>query len=68
MPATDARTSRRPSSPCFNEAAGADPADARLFSRQDASERRRFNEAAGADPADALDGVDATVGGADALQ
>ena len=37
----------------FNEAAGADPADARRRCRGSAPQRRRFNEAAGADPADA---------------
>ena len=39
--------------PCFNEAAGADPADA--FSRRPVSgSLAGFNEAAGADPADAM--------------
>ena len=41
---------------CFNEAAGADPADASSRSISDRPESRsrcRFNEAAGADPADA---------------
>ena len=38
--------------PCFNEAAGADPADAARTRRCDRA-LRRFNEAAGADPADA---------------
>ena len=40
----------------FNEAAGADPADARISKMSSASQTcpwRSFNEAAGADPADA---------------
>ena len=39
--------------PCFNEAAGVDPADACAPSDTAASRQRRFNEAAGVDPADA---------------
>ena len=38
----------------FNEAAGADPADATYDSVLLSSVPRRFNEAAGADPADAM--------------
>ena len=39
--------------PCFNEAAGVDPADARPRASYRRTSRRRFNEAAGVDPADA---------------
>ena len=39
--------------PRFNEAAGADPADAWAGTLDGAQAAQRFNEAAGADPADA---------------
>ena len=51
MPATSSLLSF--ASKCFNEAAGADPADAMSLRRRN-GERRCFNEAAGADPADAF--------------
>ena len=51
MPATGISSSFIHS--CFNEAAGADPADARGAATSSSTTRRRFNEAAGADPADA---------------
>ena len=46
------RVSVRPR-PGFNEAAGADPADANLREQVSARLSSGFNEAAGADPADA---------------
>ena len=39
---------------CFNEAAGADPADAHHSTGSSLTMPWRFNEAAGADPADAI--------------
>ena len=45
---------RPPPVRCFNEAAGADPADASAV-RHSACDTGCFNEAAGADPADALE-------------
>ena len=43
-----------PPHPCsFNEAAGADPADAYKYLPLEPDSHLRFNEAAGADPADA---------------